>query len=239
VIEFSSEMGAEELRARVDHARAQGADVRLEPPPPPQAMAAPPRSLEYVRLDLVTPAVRNPKGHDAPSIARSIEHHGLGELPLRDERTGRLVAGHGRLEQLLAMYAQGDSPPDGVMVDPSDGMWRMPVVAGWSSRSDADAEAYLIGSNQITAAGGWDTSGLAEILADLKEVDLAGLTGFDDEAITAILEDEARRSAVPVEPEPPAEFPAYGEDIETQHRCPACGYEWSGSTRPGAPDGPE
>jgi len=194
-----------------------------------------PRRLEYVRLDEIHPAGRNPKGHDGASIARSIEHHGLGELPLRDDRTGRLVAGHGRLEQLLAMHAAGDGPPDGVTVDPADGMWRMPVIAGWASRSDADAEAYLIGSNQITTAGGWNEAGLALVLRDLQEADLAGLTGFDDETITVIFE-ASRASAGSIEPEPPEEFPVYGEDIATEHRCPSCGYEWSGSPRPGVPD---
>jgi len=27
----------------------------------------------------------------------------------------------------------------------------------------------------------------------------------------------------------PDEFPAYGDDIDVEHRCPKCGYEWSGS----------
>ena len=28
---------------------------------------------------------------------------------------------------------------------------------------------------------------------------------------------------------PPEDFPEYDEDIETEHRCPKCGYDWSGS----------
>ena len=72
------------------------------------------RRLEYVRLDEVEHAPRNPKGHDGAAIARAIEHHGFGEVPLRDERTGRLVAGHGRHAQLVAMHAAGASAPDGI-----------------------------------------------------------------------------------------------------------------------------
>ncbi len=30
---------------------------------------------------------------------------------------------------------------------------------------------------------------------------------------------------------PPDDFPAYGHDIETTHRCPSCGYEWSGQSK--------
>ena len=29
--------------------------------------------------------------------------------------------------------------------------------------------------------------------------------------------------------EPPEDFPEYDEDISTEHRCPKCGYEWSGA----------
>lgn len=144
--------------------------------PRPARPSPPPRALEYVRLDEVLLAPRNPKGHDKAAISRSISHHGFGDVPLRDDRTGRLVAGHGRHTELTAMHAAGQDPPDGITVD-ADGMWRMPVVTGWASRSDADAEAYLIGSNQIATAGGWD-DGLLDVLTDLRESGLLDLTGF-------------------------------------------------------------
>jgi hypothetical protein len=32
-------------------------------------------------------------------------------------------------------------------------------------------------------------------------------------------------------PEAPSEFPEADEDIETEHQCPKCGYEWSGKSR--------
>lgn len=188
------------------------------------------RTVNYVRLSEVQLAPRNPKLH-SPGIGTSIAHHGLGELPLRDGRTGRLVAGHGRYEHLVALQAAGQAAPDGVDVAP-DGEWLMPVVDGWSSRSDADAEAYLVGSNQLTIAEGWDLRGLSEIISDLRDAELLNLTGFDDAEVAAILAD-VKESAPP---SPPEEFPAYDEDLPTEHRCPACGYEWSGSTRPGAPD---
>lgn len=138
----------------------------------------PPRGLEYVRLDEVLLADRNPQGHDEDGIARAIAHHGFGEVPLRDDRSGKLVAGHGRHEQLVAMHARGDGAPDGIMVD-EDGMWLMPVITGWRSRSDLDAEAYLMGSNQLTKKGGQDDYLAAEILADLSAANLLELTGYD------------------------------------------------------------
>ena len=29
----------------------------------------------------------------------------------------------------------------------------------------------------------------------------------------------------------PEDFPSYGEDIETEYRCPSCAYEWSGKPK--------
>ena len=85
------------------------------------------RYVDYLPLDEIQAAPRNPKGHDGAGINRSINHHGLAELPLIDERIGRLVAGHGRHEQLTAMRDAGNDAPDGVKVD-DDGTWHMPVV---------------------------------------------------------------------------------------------------------------
>src|SRR5690242_1392328 len=96
------------------------------------------RRVEYVRLDELRPAPRNPKTHDSEGINRSISHFGLAELPLLDERTGLLVAGHGRLDELKRIHGNGSAtPPDGLRVD-ADGMWLVPVIRGWASRSDAD-----------------------------------------------------------------------------------------------------
>lgn len=142
--------------------------------------------MQYVRLDDIVRAERNPKNHDADGISRMITHHGLGELPLRDDRTGRLVAGHGRLDQLTQMRDDDQDPPDGITVD-HDGEWLVPVITGWSSRSDGDAQAYLIGSNQTTMTGGWYDQGLGEILRDLRAQDLTDVAGFTDHGVDAVL----------------------------------------------------
>jgi hypothetical protein len=145
------------------------------------------RQVEHLPMDQIRGAERNPKSHAGEEIQRSISHHGLAELPLLDGRTGRLVAGHGRYAQLVAMRDAGEHPPDGVIVDDSGG-WLIPVITGWSSRSDADAEAYLIGSNRITELGGWDTHALADVLDDLREADLLALAGWDaDDAAELLL----------------------------------------------------
>ncbi|TYB56225.1 hypothetical protein FXF51_44805 [Nonomuraea sp. PA05] len=90
--------------------------------------------------------VRNPEEHDLPAIRASIEAFGVVVASELDERTGRLVVGHGRLQILKEMAAAGESPPESVLIA-DDGTWLPPIVRGWSSRSDADAEAYLTANN--------------------------------------------------------------------------------------------
>ncbi|MBM0203548.1 hypothetical protein JNW90_10780 [Micromonospora sp. STR1s_5] len=147
-----------------------------------------PRRIEYVPLTEIERAPRNPKRHDTDGIRASIDHWGLVETPTVDERTGRLVAGHGRLEDLAARRDAEQAPPDGVQVR-EDGEWLVPVLRGWSSRSDADAEAYLVASNQLSIKSGWDQQGLAVLMTDLHELDaeLAALTGIDEGELDDLL----------------------------------------------------
>lgn len=156
-------------------------------------MAGPRRRTEYMPLPDVLRAPRNPKGHAGELIARSITRFGVVELPAIDDRTGRLVAGHGRLDDWQQRRLAGETPPDGVDVDPDTGEWLVPVTRGWASRTDAEAEAYLVLSNQVTTAGGWDDAALAQLLADLRDEDptlaLLHLTGFDESYIDKHLDD--------------------------------------------------
>lgn len=146
------------------------------------------REVAYMPLAEIVAAPRNPKRHDHTGIQASIDEHGLAELPLLDERTGRLVAGHGRIDRLAVMHAAGQDPPDGVNVDPASGAWLVPVIRGWSSRSDAAAEAYVIASNKLTMNGGWDTAILGPMLGDLGDQGLLELTGFDEAELAALLD---------------------------------------------------
>lgn len=143
------------------------------------------RRIEYVPLDDVQPAARNPKQHNLPALARSMERFGYVEPIVIDERTGKLVAGHGRVEELQRRRADGDDAPDGVRVM-KNGSWRVPVIRGWASNSDAEAEAYLLASNRLSELGGWDDQ---ELLAMLDGMDQAirDVTGFDSEALDELV----------------------------------------------------
>lgn len=205
------------------------------------ATTADDRRVDYMRLSDVHPAGRNPKQHDGPTIRASLARFGIADLPVIDERTGRLVSGHGRLDQLnhLATLTPAELEdvigraglPSGVRADPVTGEWLVPVVRGWASADDMEAEAYLVTANSTTMFGGWDEALLADVLTDL-DADLRELTGYGSEELSTLIANVGAGggaiSGAPPDREPPEDFPEYDESIPTAHTCPACGYQWSG-----------
>ncbi|MFI9847563.1 hypothetical protein ACIHFD_61850 [Nonomuraea sp. NPDC051941] len=158
-------------------------------------------------LPEIARAVRNPKEHDLPAIRKSIEKFGCTVAGELDERTGRLVAGHGRLLVLDEMASEGKSPPEGVKVA-DDGTWLPPILRGWSTRSDADAEGYLIANNRTPERGGWDHGMLADMLADIGAADeeLLAATGYDMADVDELMPSEPEQAPPSGEPGPgPAE----------------------------------
>ena len=170
--------------------------------------------IEYLPLSALLKAPRNPKDHDIGLLHDSFSRFGFVEPIAINETTGRLVAGHGRLEALQEAKAEGDLPPKRIEV--RDGDWFVPVLRGIAFDSDEEAEAYLVVSNQATAAGGWDEEALAELLRE-HTGNLRG-TGFSEADVADLLLKVANAN-------------------ETQHDEPALGHladlqtKWS--TSPG------
>ena len=166
-----------------------------------------PRTLEYVPLDSVEVAKWNPKDHDAAAIAASIREHGFVNPMVLDDRTGRLVAGHGRRDELLRARAAGEDPPEGVEVD-AEGRWMVPVVKGWRSRTNDQADRYVVADNRTTELGGWVEDKLADRLAKWREndkLDGIGWTPRGADELLAKFQDKPAPRPDPEEAEPPAE----------------------------------
>lgn len=178
--------------------------------------------IDYLLLDDIKFHPRNPKAHDVPGIRRSVGMFAFKELPLMDERTGYLAAGHGRIKVLREMHADGNQPPGSIRVD-DNGRWLVPVVCGVGFEDDAQLEAYLIASNQTTIAGGWDDEELAGLLQDTQRHsdDLLAATGWDEAGLQELLRD--------VDPANHIEFPEYDESIADEVEmceCPNCGHKF-------------
>lgn len=138
----------------------------------------------YVRLSDIERWPRNPKDHDIPTIKASLQRFGFVAPLIRDDGTGRLVAGHGRQEALSALKNEGASPPPRVQVA-EDGEWLVPVLSGVAFADEAEAEAYLLVDNRATEIGGWDEDALGAILSELAPLGLTDGLGWTAEEITA------------------------------------------------------
>lgn len=201
--------------------------------------AKPPRWTEYMSLKTVLRAPRNPKSHNVQVIRNSMSRFGLVEQPALDERTGRLVAGHGRLEEWQRAAKAGEDPPDGVLLDGDD--WLVPVSRGWRSKDDAEAEAYLITSNNSVIMGGWNEGDLEAMLADLARADfgLAQVTGTSAARLDEILDAaeasaaEALRASANASEVPIGQTP-YGD----RYADPAAEAPWMAQTAPRFDDAP-
>lgn len=123
---------------------------------------------------------------------------------------GTIAAGHAR-----------------VMAAQHLGLEKVPVVVAtkWTS---AQFRAYAIADNKLPMNASWDTAALKVELTHLQAEGFdMPILGFSPTELTALLKVDA----------PPPEFAAVDESVETEHECPRCGYEWSGSGKTGKPKG--
>ena len=86
------------------------------------------------------------------------------------------------------------------------------------------AAGFSIADNRTAELAEWDAEALDRLLSEIRVEDEHLQRMFDDlaEAERALATDAGI-------PEPPNDFTEVGEDIDTEHCCPKCGYKWSGS----------
>ena len=123
--------------------------------------------VEYLPLSEIVEADINPKDHDIGQIYQSIKRFGFTQPIMMNENTGKLLAGHGRLQTLQQMKQGGEKVP--TRIKEKDGEWLVPVLKGISFEDDMEAQAYLIADNRLTELGGWNTGELVDTLQELVE----------------------------------------------------------------------
>jgi hypothetical protein len=143
--------------------------------------------VEYVAIGELERWPRNPKLHSAEDIQGSIARFGYVQPIVVDERTGRIVAGHGRLDALMALRAGGKQAPSRVAVDPESGEWLVPVLRGVGFADEREAEAYLLADNRTVELGGWDEAELGAMLDGLREAGTPVL-GWDAAEIARLID---------------------------------------------------
>lgn len=147
-----------------------------------------PTYITYVRLDAIKPHPGNAKLHDIDALIELFQRVGfIGALPV-DDRTERLLGGHGRWHALVRMYAGGMSAPRGIEID-DDGQWLVPLERGWASRDDTQADAANVALNRAQELGGWDNRLYAEMLERIQADDatLFEALKYSDDEMDALL----------------------------------------------------
>ena len=168
-------------------------------------------------LDRLRPYERNARTHSPEQVAHiaaSIQEFGFTNPILVDGSDG-ILAGHGRLAAAKDM-----------------GLAEVPVIV-LDHLSAEQRRAYILADNQLALNAGWDMELLQQEIVGLNLADFdLSLLGFDDDRIAGMLDPEGIDADREEHGEgSPEEFKEVGDDIETDHRCPSCGYEWSGKTK--------
>jgi len=156
--------------------------------------------LKTLLLGDIHPYERNPRINDkaVEPVMKSIQKDGYRARIIVDN-DGVIIAGHTRYE---AMKRLGWTEAE---------VW---IADDMTPEQIAD---YRIRDNLTADFAEWDFSELeAEIEALDLDFDMSEF-GFDDPASDT--SDDSYES--------PESFKEYGEDMETKHVCPRCGYEWN------------
>lgn len=161
-------------------------------------------SLELRRLPLDELArTRDPgnaKRHALGALERSMDRFGFIAPVLLNAGDNTVLAGHGRIAELLDLLERGMAPPVGVEVDAA-GRWLVPTVVGFDLDA-VEAAAYRVADNRLVELGGWDDVRLAATLEELSRVS-GGLdgVGFTVPDLEQLLADLARPSGTAVDPD--------------------------------------
>ena len=118
------------------------------------------------------------------------------KVPIVIDVDGVIVAGHTRVKAAEKL-----------------GLEEVPCIVA-DDLTPEQVKAFRLADNKVGEFATWDFAKLEEELRELREMefDMDNYGFRDDEVITP--------------KEAPEEFAEYGEDIETKHKCPMCGYEW-------------
>ena len=129
--------------------------------------------LIRLKVSDILPWDDNPREHGAEQIRllrKSLEAFGLVSLPVVQAGTRKLIAGHGRLESLIAAGHKDRA---------------IPVLE--VDLDDEKAKAYAVTDNRLTDLSTWNIPALRQVLVELDDgaFDME-LTGFTVEAIDGL-----------------------------------------------------
>jgi ParB/RepB/Spo0J family partition protein len=159
-----------------------------------------PHRYEVLPVDSVTPHPDNPRRGDLDAIADSIETTGFFGALLVQDSTRYILVGNHRWEAARGV-----------------GLTELPALV--IDCDDDTAKRILLADNRYAELARWDDAALVTLLNGMAVTPqaLAG-TGYSERDLADLI-----RAA---QPKPGRD---YGDDLDTQHTCPRCGYQWNGA----------
>lgn len=151
-----------------------------------------------VPIDSIRPYPKNPRNGDIEPIKDSLRVNSQYRPIVVNRRDHTILAGN---HTYFAAIELG---------------WQE-IAATFVDADEAQAARIVLVDNRTNDLARNDDALIAALLQELPSTEG---TGYDDEALRDILK-------ATTEPLSPEDFKEYGENIETDHECPRCGYTWS------------
>ncbi len=164
--------------------------------------------IEYkkVSIDSVKAHPKNARQGNINIICQSLKHNGQYRPIVVDKRTNYILAGNHTWKAAKSLK------------------WKTIEVGYITTTDDKQALRILLADNRANDISAYDKPLLAKVLKELSKnaTDLEGSL-FDISDIEQLTKFDNVKNLT--------EFEKYDETIETEHKCPKCGYEWSGKQK--------
>ena len=145
----------------------------------------------------------------AELIKESLQRYGAARSIVIDEEN-RILAGNGTVEGAKAAGIKN------VRIIETEGDEIIAIRR--TGLTEEEKVGLALADNRTADLSEWDQEMLHRLS---EEHDIAAWFNNDD--LEGILQSETEQI-------PPQDFEEVDDDIETEHRCPSCGYEWSGKS---------
>jgi hypothetical protein len=149
---------------------------------------------------------RNVRQGDIGAISQSLKDNGQYRPIVVQRSTGYVLAGNHTLKAAKALG------------------WKE-IAATFIECDDDRALRILLADNRTNDLATYDDNALADLLKELA-TSAQGFTGsgYDGDDLDTLLGRANNDASL-------NQFPAYDENIATEHECPKCGFEWSGKQK--------
>lgn len=165
-------------------------------------------NIIYKTLNEIKPYEKNPRHNDdaVKYVKNSIKRFGF-KVPIVIDKNNVIVAGHTRYKASLEL-----------------GLEKVPCIVA-DDLTEKQIKAFRLADNKTAEKAYWDFDLLNEELTELNiDFDMNEF-GFNIDVSESFNDSDDEKEEIENTSDAPEDFEEI-EELETQHKCPKCGYEW-------------